>query len=192
MHSFAPCFCKVGSCRLKAGKRCGCACRTVAGNDGTLAAAASGKNSHLLGCRLSLSCTRAFKSGRSIKTVLMCLRESCGRGTPTSFCTALPMHGRNVTKHVACTCSGGCVVRTGFKCGNDRGFKRNGHFNFFPSMTINCGVSGRGFFAPLEGIISGLGVENSCNGMNGSSASSHFPCLACMGLSKTSCAFNGS
>lgn len=61
-------------------------------------------------------------------TVLLCGRSRLIGGMPNGgLVGSLPGHGRNLTNHLSCTCSKGCVTRIGVKCGNSRGFTGKRH-----------------------------------------------------------------
>lgn len=129
--------------------------------DAMLRASGGSDNSHQLCVRTVVGCGHAFGAIRGMSKVFLCGRSRCGNGTPRSLVRSLPRHGRKFTNHIACTCSCHCVTRLGFKCGNDRGFTGKGHFNFFPSITMKCGVDHRGFFRGFSSIIDGLGLHTS-------------------------------
>lgn len=138
----------IGRCRASVcgPRRSACSLGVVNGRrDARLGAKNSGDNGHELCLRTDLSCGEAFGSIRGIGIVFLCGRRRGSIGGPSSLLASLPEEGRNVTKHLSCKFTNECLTRFGFNCGNSRGFPGGGGFNFFPSMTVKCGLSRRGF-----------------------------------------------
>lgn len=112
-----------------------------------------------LGLRTCLSCGGAF-NGRAVKTLLNCSRV-CGRAHCLRTCHGgLPGSGslsrvgtnriakraacnarvrctlHSTFKHIGCSCSSHCLLRTGLHCSNASHFPGGGHFNTFPSFSV--------------------------------------------------------
>lgn len=115
-------------------KRCGCVSRAC-----VISVVGPSKNARCLSfngnrgairtgvcVRTTLACGHRFK-GRKINK-LMIVRLHGGRRPGTrALRAALPGHGINLSKHLACSCSGHCFVRKGFNCGNSRHFSGDRH-----------------------------------------------------------------